>query len=128
MKLKMEDNMANDWGELSRMTNGKEFFVERIKIKENGIAIQGEFELPPLARISYDDQVFIAMFIRAHGSIKEMEQAFGVSYPTIKGRLNKISEQLGFVQVKPVEPREDILKQLEHGDITPQQAIERMKQ
>jgi len=124
----MEGKMVNDWGELSRMTNSKEFFVERIKIKETGIAIEGEFELPPLARISYDDQVFIAMFIRVHGSIKEMEQAFGVSYPTIKGRLNKISGQLGFVQVKPIEPREEILKQLERGDITAQQAIERIKQ
>jgi len=41
-----------------------------------------------------EDQVFVAAFLRSHGSIKEMEQVFGVSLSTIKARLNRISAQL----------------------------------
>jgi hypothetical protein len=56
-----------------------------------------------------------------------MEQAFGVSYPTIKNRLNQIGQQLQMVQVKTTLDREEILNQLERGAITPQEAAERLK-
>jgi hypothetical protein len=119
--------MAHDWSELTRMAAGKELVVTQAKIKESGISIGGEFELPPLAKLGFEDQVFIAMFVKQHGSIKEMEQAFGVSYPTIKGRLNRIGEQLGFVDAKKVEQKGRVLEMLEQGEISAQEAIERLK-
>jgi hypothetical protein len=122
------DRMINEWYELSKMTNDQEILVNKVSIKQSGISIEGEFELPPLARVSYDDQVFVAMFIKVHGSIKEMEQAFGVSYPTIKARLNKISERLGFVESSTVLQKEDVLAKLERGEITVNQALERISE
>ena len=101
--------------------------MERVKLTEGDIAIEGSFELPPLAKLSAEDQVFVAAFVRCHGSIKQMEQWFGVSYPTIKNRLNRISERLGLVEFSPAQSRTEILAQLERGDLTAQQAIERMK-
>jgi hypothetical protein len=56
-----------------------------------------------------------------------MEAAFGVSYPTIKARLNKIASQLNFVQVEPTIERDKILSMLEKGEITAQEAIEKLK-
>ncbi|MFV2021178.1 DUF2089 family protein [Micromonospora sp. LOL_023] len=47
-----------------------------------------------LAQLSVDDQVFVAAFVRLHGSIKKMERIFGVSYPTVKSRLNRIAGQV----------------------------------
>lgn len=120
-------NMAHDWSELTSMTGGKEICVTGVKIKENEIAITGEFELPPLAKLPYEDQVFVAKFVKHHGSIKDMEQSFGVSYPTIKGRLNRIGDKLGFVEVKKVELREGIIEMLDRGEISAQDAIERLK-
>jgi len=120
--------MIHEWHELSKMTNDQEILINRVSTKVSGISIDGEFELPPLARIPYDDQVFVAMFIKVHGSIKEMEQAFGVSYPTIKARLNKISERLGFVESKAVTQKEDLLSKLEKGEITLEQALTRMSE
>ncbi len=74
---------------------------------DTGISIQGEFELPPLARLRYEDQVFVSEFVRSHGSIKDMEKAFGISYPTVKNRLNRIIDQLQLVEVgaSPVRGR-----------------------
>ena len=119
--------MAHEWAELTRIAGGKELVVTQARIKESGISIGGEFELPPLAKLGFEDQVFVAMFVKQHGSIKEMEQAFGVSYPTIKGRLNRIGEQLGFVDVKKVEKKEGVLEMLERGEISAHDAIERLK-
>lgn len=120
--------MIHEWHELSKMTGGQEILVNKVSTKKSGISIEGEFELPPLAKVSYDDQVFIAMFIKVHGSIKDMEQAFGISYPTVKARLNKISECLGFVESKMVPKKEDILAKLERGEITVSDALERMSE
>lgn len=119
--------MALPWYELTALSGHKEFVVTAIKMKDTGIAVQGEFELAPLARLSDEDQVFVAHFIRTHGSIKEMEQAFGVSYPTIKARLNKIGGQLQFVEVTPISKRGEIVSQLERGEITVKEAAEKLR-
>jgi hypothetical protein len=119
--------MAQNWYELTGMTGSRVFDVERVRMRDNGVVVEGEFELPPLARLPYEDQVFVAAFVRSHGSIKEMEALFGISYPTVKGRLKRIAEQLDFVKVKPVDNREQVLAQLERGEITVDQAAERLK-
>jgi hypothetical protein len=53
-----------------------------------------------LAQLPAEDQVFVAAFVRCHGSIKQMEKYFGVSYPTVKNRLNRIGSQLSFVEIE----------------------------
>ena len=70
--------------------------------RKNRSPIEGQFTLPELARLTLEDQVFVVAFLRSHGTIKDMEQTFGVSYPTIKARLNRISSQLEFVETNPV--------------------------
>ncbi len=118
---------ATDWQELLRIAQGSPLVVERVRIPEKQIAVEGAFTLPELARLTLEDQVFIVAFLRSHGSIKEMEQTFGVSYPTIKARLNRISGQLEFVDTNPspsgAELREQVLERLNAGEITADEAI-----
>jgi hypothetical protein len=118
--------MAREWHELHRLTQGAPIAVERVRLVGSDIAIEGSFEIPPLAQLSAEDQVFVMAFVRSHGSIKEMEQVFGISYPTVKNRLNRISEHFQFVETMPVSSQADTLSQLERGDITVDEAIERM--
>lgn len=118
--------MAKDWYELTRLTRGAPAIVERVRLVDSDIAIEGSFELPPLARLSVDDQVFVMAFVRAHGSIKEMEQVFGISYPTVKNRLNRIAAQFPFVETAPASSQTDVLSRLERGEITADEAIERL--
>src|SRR5713101_4755672 len=92
---------TQDWQTLTRLTGGASFSIERIRLSEQDVAIEGSFELPPLARLPAEDQVFVAAFVRCHGSIKQMEKYFGVSYPTIKNRLNRIATLLPFAEVEP---------------------------
>ena len=118
---------ASDWQELLRIAQGGSLIIERVRIPEKGIAVEGEFSLPELARLTLEDQVFTVAFLRSHGSIKEMEQTFGVSYPTIKARLNRISGQLNFIETDPdFDPspsRAEILARLKIGEITADEAI-----
>ena len=101
--------------------------IERVRMVEKNIAIEGSFELPQLARLNQEDQVFITAFVRCHGSIKEMEQIFGVSYPTIKSRLNRVALSLEFVEINPGPSRAEVLDRLNRGEITAEQAIEEME-
>jgi hypothetical protein len=112
-----------DWQALTHLTQGRPVVVERVRLAGSDIAIEGQFELPELARLTAEDQVFIAAFVRAHGSIKAMEQVFGVSYPTVKARLNRIAESLTFLDTTPAPARADVLDRLKRGEITAEQAI-----
>ena len=122
--------MAHDWHELTDLTGEREFVVTGIRLKDSGITLEGEFELPVLAGLRYEDQVFVGEFVRCHGSIKHMEKAFGVSYPTIKNRLNRIAARLQLVQidVEPAsEPADEVLDLLDRGEITAAEAAERLR-
>lgn len=119
--------MSKEWHELTMMTQGEPIVVERVRLIAADIAIEGSFELPPLACLAAEDQVFVAAFIRSHGSIKQMEQLFGVSYPTIKNRLNRIGEQLGFIDVSASEDRSDVLGKLDRNEISVDEAVEMLK-
>jgi hypothetical protein len=123
------DAMGNEWHELTDLTGDRPFVVTRVRLV-NGVTIEGEFELPPLARLRYEDQVFVSEFVRSHGSIKEMEKAFGVSYPTVKNRLNRIAGQLRLVDVTVRPPaaagQGDVLGMLERGEISADEAVDRL--
>ena len=118
----MTQGQAKDWQELTRLTGGEPLVVERVRLA-GGTAIEGAFALPRLAQLSAEDQVFVAAFVRAHGSIKEMEQVFGVSYPTVKARLNRIAVSLEFVDENPRPSKGEILERLERGEITAAEAV-----
>ncbi len=117
---------TKEWHELTRMTQGQPLTVERVRL-DSGIAIEGSFALPPLAGLSAEDQVFVMAFVRCHGSLKDMEAMFGISYPTVKNRINRIANKLEFVEIVNVSQREDVIAELERGDITPEEAIRRLQ-
>ena len=127
--------MGRDWQELTKLVGQAPIEVERVRLIETGVAIEGPFTLPPLVQLTAEDQVFVAAFVRCHGSIKQMEKYFGVSYPTIKNRLNKIGSQLSFVEIEqgdaaesPTETAGDVLNRLSRGELTVAQALKRLKE
>jgi hypothetical protein len=122
-----DEKLSKDWQELTQVTQGHPIIVERVRLADKDIAIKGSFELPQLARLAMDDQIFITAFVRSHGSIKEMERIFGVSYPTIKARLNRIADSLEFVETNPTPSKAEILERLRQGEITAEEAIREME-
>ena len=123
---------VRDWQELTALTQGRRLVVERVRLPDTGITIEGPFELPQLARLPAEDQVFVAAFVRCHGSIKQMEKFFGVSYPTIKNRLNRIGAQLPFAEVDPgpgpAPSASDLLARLERGEMNVKDVLDQLQQ
>src|SRR5471030_2201560 len=114
---------TNDWQALTKLTAGDPFTIERVRLTTQDVAIEGQFEPPPLAQLPAEDQTIVAAFVRCHGSIKQMEKYFGVSYPTIKNRLNRIGALLPFAEIEPAaaEPERpstsELLSRLERGEM-----------
>ena len=122
--------MAQDWQALTDLTRGEPILVERVRLAGKDVRIEGSFEPPPLARLAAEDQVFVAAFVKCHGSIKQMEKFFGVSYPTIKNRLNRIGSRLPFVEIDPAETASntsELLGRLERGEMTASAVLAQLK-
>lgn len=114
------------WNDLTDLTGDHKFVITGVRLEGTDITINGEFEVPPLANLRYEDQVFVSEFVRCHGSIKYMEKAFGISYPTVKNRLNKIVQQMQLVEVVHVSAHDEVFDLLEQGKISVTEAAERL--
>ena len=99
--------------------------IERMGCLTCDVRMEGEFEVPALAQLSLKDQLFVIAFLRHHGSIKKMEKLFGISYPTVKNRLNAIGKNLDRSFEVP-SPSLEVLEQLESGKISVDEALERI--
>ena len=99
--------------------------VARMTCPTCKLAVEGEFEVSPLGKLNMDDQAFVIAFVRHHGSIKKMESIFGISYPTVKNRLNAIAAVLDKNFEAP-SPNLYVLEQLSRGELTVAEALERL--
>ena len=93
--------------------------------------LTGKFRLNEFASLGGDDLALLRVFISARGSIKDVEAALGISYPTVRGRLERLIEKLGLGQGKREamalseeigERRKEVLDQLAAGEITMEEA------
>jgi len=67
----------------------------------------------PLSRLSGEDQAFIVNLVLHSGSLKGLAEVYGVSYPTIRARLDKVIERLtGVIEGRPPDPLKDYLADL----------------
>lgn len=99
--------------------------VDRAICASCKLVMEGEFEISSLGRLSPEDQAFVIAFVRHHGSIKKMESLFGISYPTVKNRLNAISAALDKTFEAP-SPNLFVLEQLSRGEISVAEALEKL--
>ena len=100
--------------------------IDRVVCPDCGMAMEGEFEVSALGLLSPEDQLFATAFVRHHGSIKKMEQLFGISYPTVKNRLNAIARALDAGLHHP-STKMRILEMVERGELSVEEALRRME-
>ena len=99
--------------------------LTRLVCPQCRLSVEGEFEVSPLGKLNPDDQAFVIAFVRHHGSLKKMESIFGISYPTVKNRLNAIAAALDKNFQNP-SPNLYVLEQLSRGELTVEEALERL--
>ena len=106
--------------------------VKNLGCSECSISIDGEFALPQLLKLTRAQIDFIEVFIKNRGIIREVERELGISYPTVRARLDEVIQALGYSS-KPAaddETAEDssarrrtVLADLKAGRITPEEAL-----
>lgn len=87
----------------------------------------GNFKQNKFAKLSQDQQDFIETFVKKRGSIKEIEKEMGISYPTVRNKLDDVIEALGH-QVERDYSRMEILNALNRGEIRAEEAVKLMDQ
>jgi hypothetical protein len=101
---------------------GRAMEIARYRCPYCDAVLEGSFGLPPLARLSAEEQAFVTAFVRVHGNIRRMEALFAVSYPTVKNRLNAIAARLDAPMM--VQGPAEVLERLARGEITADEALE----
>lgn len=114
----------------------EEMTVTRLRCMHCDTAIEGTFEVNRFARLSREHLVFVEVFLKARGNIKEVERELGISYPTVRGRLDAVLEALGY-RVDPAAAeevtrgkqhrRKEILDALNRGELTSEDAVRQLK-
>jgi len=124
------DKMHN-WKKLLELSKGKQLILKKVYIPEDDITIEGDFQLSNIATLSEEDQKFIFAFIKTHGSIKQMEAIFNISYPTVKNKLNELSKKidnfdLTIEDVKEEETLATVLDKISSGEINVKEALKEL--
>lgn len=115
---------------------GEKLSITRLGCPKCSTSIEGNFHPCEFCRLPEDDLDFVKIFIKCRGNIKDVEKELGISYPTVRGKLDNVIKGLGFEvtakeSLKEKELKEaakgEILEQLSRGEISAKQATEKIK-
>ncbi len=115
---------------------GEKLSITKLGCPKCSTTIEGDFQPCEFCRLPEEDLEFIKVFIKCRGNIKDVEKELGISYPTVRGKLDSVIRGLGYeVSAKEtlkensdkVNTRNVILDQLSKGEITPKEATEKLK-
>ncbi|MBE3574294.1 MAG: DUF2089 domain-containing protein [Firmicutes bacterium] len=110
--------------------------VTRLRCTQCGTAIEGQFRPCRFCQLNREQQRFVEVFLTSRGNIKEVERVLGMSYPTVRSRLDQVIEALGYrvereSEAKDAEAqaarRKAILEALSRGEIDTEQALKQLK-
>ncbi len=115
---------------------GEKLTITKLGCPKCSTAIEGDFQPCEFCRLPEEELEFIKVFIRCRGNIKDVEKELGISYPTVRGKLDSVIRGLGFEIItkesqkdseEKAAAKNEILDQLSKGEITPKEATEKLK-
>ncbi|MBZ9689398.1 DUF2089 domain-containing protein [Clostridium estertheticum] len=99
--------------------------VTRLKCDECGTVVENQFELSKFDYLNNEQLYFIEVFLKSRGNIKDVEKELGISYPTVRAKLDEVITSLGYtvIKQKPSVDKKDVIDMLEKGEITADEAL-----
>ena len=125
---------------------GGKVHITECQCEKCKLQLRGDFQSGPLATLSDDQLTFIRVFLSARGNLSEVERVLGISYPTIRNKLDEINDSLESLDeaaisnngnssaatpanVTPViEMRKDILQKVADGQLSPTEAVQKLRE
>lgn len=110
---------------------GGEYETTLLTCKKCKSELGGHFSGCEFCQLNDDETHFLRTFVKCRGSIKEVEKELGISYPTVRSRLDGVIKRLGLVDTAAQEQikqdRKDIFDRLNRGDISVDEAAQLLK-
>jgi len=125
---------------------GGQLIITECKCPACQLQMRGEFQSGQLSTLSDDELTFIKVFLTARGNLTEVERVLGISYPTIRNKLDeinnalnrtndateirqkKLSNTLETNQTSIEDTRKDILQQVADGRLSPTEAVQKLRE
>ena len=103
--------------------------LEPVKLKciSCDLTLEGKLPTSRLALLSSDQQQFVEVFLVSRGNIKEVEKELGISYPTVRKKLDEVIQALGHAPETERMNREEILDAIDRGEISAKEGIALLK-
>ena len=96
--------------------------IKKLECASCGISVEGDFYTSPLLGLPEDQQLFVELFVLSGGSLKEMAQKLGVTYPTVRSKLDAVIEALKKQIDGKQEYKDEIFQKVERGELSPEKA------
>jgi len=96
--------------------------VSELTCESCGTSVRGRFRVPDLCRLPDELYQFLLVFIKNRGVIRDMEKELGISYPTVRSRLDMVLAALGYGEAGTASRSDEVIERLERGEITPEEA------
>lgn len=112
----------------------QELEAVRLQCSACGTAVEGHFELCKYCRLDPEHLTFLEVFLKSRGNIKDVERELGISYPTVRNRLDAMLTALGYApepaasQDEPPRKKREVLEALESGKISPEEAVRQLRE
>lgn len=104
---------------------GKQLKIKKLQCDKCSTIVENDFSFSKFELLSLEQIKFVETFLKYRGNIKDVERSLGISYPTVRGRLEEINEVLGLNEEEEYdEKRESIIARLENGEISSSEAVE----
>ena len=99
--------------------------VTRLKCDGCSTVVENKFELSKFDYLNSEQLSFIEVFLKSRGNIKDVEKELGVSYPTVRAKLDEVIAALGYTvaKQKPSTDKKEVIDMLEKGEITADEAL-----
>lgn len=103
--------------------------VVKLKCDKCSTIIENNFKLSKFEYLDLEQLNFVETFLKCRGNIKDVEKELGISYPTVRAKLDDVITALGYSAVKKQAVNsKEIIDMLEKGEITPDQAVNMLKE
>lgn len=100
--------------------------VTELRFPNADVTVRGEFQLNEFATLNPESLEFLRLYVKVRGNLKEVERILGVSYPTVRARFDILLRAIGYEPDVP-DPRDETIALLERGQISPEEAVKRLK-
>ncbi len=102
--------------------NNRSLTISEVTCDACGTQVRSRYRPCPFCALNDEEQTFLLLFVRSRGNLKEVEKTLGVSYPTVRSKLDEIIDRLA-PPAAPVSGRKAVLDQVQSGRLSVEEAL-----